>query len=174
MNFLADTDKISIEIKQRHASLGEPNAGKRAGRLASANYWLGLGRRMAAWTTERLVHRRLERNKSRLALADIDENDLSEFGRRVRTEVLRERRDRELGKRGSKRPVLPPPVWDGLRALGYRIVNIYRTLTAWQLRARMRAELMALDDRTLKDIGLTRADVLMMLMKYNNDRSFLE
>lgn len=76
---------------------------------AGADYWLGLGRRMAAWTTEWLVRQRLERNKSWPALADIDESDLSEFGRRVRAEVLRERRDLEIRQRGSKRPVSLPP-----------------------------------------------------------------
>ena len=33
------------------------------------------------------------------------------------------------------------------------------TVLAWQARVRARGELAALDDRMLKDIGLTRADV---------------
>jgi uncharacterized protein YjiS (DUF1127 family) len=54
-----------------------------------------------------------------------------------------------------------------LRIVGHRIATVFKTIAAWHLRARMRAELMALDDRTLKDIGLTRADVLM-----ESDHSF--
>ena len=37
--------------------------------------------------------------------------------------------------------------------------RIWRTLSLWQERARMRAALARLDDRTLRDIGLSRFDV---------------
>jgi uncharacterized protein YjiS (DUF1127 family) len=100
-----------------------------------------------------------------LALADIDESDLSEFGRRVRAEVVRERRALELQERVGKCPAQAPPGSNGVRSLWFRVMRIYRTLAAWQFQTRMHAELMALDDRTLKDVGLTRADVLTMLMK---------
>jgi len=36
--------------------------------------------------------------------------------------------------------------------------HVGATLREWRRRSRERAELAALDDRTLKDIGLTRAD----------------
>jgi uncharacterized protein YjiS (DUF1127 family) len=37
--------------------------------------------------------------------------------------------------------------------------KVVETVLAWRARARERAELVALDDRMLKDIGLTRSDV---------------
>ena len=37
--------------------------------------------------------------------------------------------------------------------------KVVETVLAWRARARERAELAALDDRMLKDIGLTRSDV---------------
>jgi uncharacterized protein YjiS (DUF1127 family) len=47
------------------------------------------------------------------------------------------------------------------RILGYPIVTIHGRFAEWRLRVRTRALLMALDDHTLKDIGLKRADVSM-------------
>lgn len=38
------------------------------------------------------------------------------------------------------------------------LVRLFDRLLAWQDRARERAALASLDERTLKDIGLTRAD----------------
>ncbi len=164
MKILPVIHKISNQLEERSTDDGDVTSGTRVRCLADVRDGPGLVRRMVTRTTEWFVRRRLERDKSRMALANIDENDLSEFGRQVRRDVLRERRDLELRKRGDRRPVLPPPVSDGIRALGslgYCIMKIFRTLATWQLRARMRAELLALDDRTLNGIGLTRADVLM-------------
>lgn len=53
--------------------------------------WIG-----AAW--------RRDDRRCRAALADIDESDLSESGRRIRQEVLRERRERERRKGAAARP----------------------------------------------------------------------
>lgn len=39
------------------------------------------------------------------------------------------------------------------------LVGAWSLVREWRRRARSRAELAALDDRTLRDIGLTRADV---------------
>ena len=45
------------------------------------------------------------------------------------------------------------------RALQRFATNIFTTVLDWQERARQRRRLSDLDDRMLKDIGLTRADV---------------
>ena len=47
---------------------------------------------------------------------------------------------------------------DAIHALSDAGGHVVATLREWRRRARERAELAALDDRTLKDIGLTRAD----------------
>jgi uncharacterized protein YjiS (DUF1127 family) len=47
---------------------------------------------------------------------------------------------------------------DAIHALSDAGGDVVATLRKWRRRARERAELAALDDRTLKDIGLTRAD----------------
>ena len=47
---------------------------------------------------------------------------------------------------------------DAIHALSDAGAHVLATLREWRRRARERAELAALDDRTLKDIGLTRAD----------------
>lgn len=47
---------------------------------------------------------------------------------------------------------------DAIGALSDAGSQVVATLREWRRRARDRAELGALDDRTLKDIGLTRAD----------------
>ncbi len=67
--------------------------GKRVERRRGVRDWFGLGRHLAAGAAEWLIRRRSERDKGRLALADIDACDLSEFGRRARAEVLRDLRD---------------------------------------------------------------------------------
>jgi uncharacterized protein YjiS (DUF1127 family) len=46
----------------------------------------------------------------------------------------------------------------GVLALGDAWVHAAASLGEWRRRSRERAELGALDDRMLKDIGLTRAD----------------
>jgi uncharacterized protein YjiS (DUF1127 family) len=46
-----------------------------------------------------------------------------------------------------------------VRALQRFATNIFTTVLDWQERARQRRRLSELDDRMLKDIGLTRADV---------------
>ena len=47
---------------------------------------------------------------------------------------------------------------DAIGALSDAGRHVVATLREWHRRSRERAELAALDDRTLKDIGLTRAD----------------
>ena len=47
---------------------------------------------------------------------------------------------------------------DAIHALSDAGGHVAATLREWRRRSRERAELAALDDRTLKDIGLTRAD----------------
>ena len=47
-----------------------------------------------------------------------------------------------------------------LRGLGHHLANAVKALIAWQVRSRLRTELLALNDHALKDIGLTRTDVL--------------
>ena len=47
---------------------------------------------------------------------------------------------------------------DAIGALNDAGRHVVATLQEWRRRSRERAELAALDDRTLKDIGLTRAD----------------
>jgi uncharacterized protein YjiS (DUF1127 family) len=49
-----------------------------------------------------------------------------------------------------------------LNDVGHHVTS---TLREWRRRARERAELAALDDRTLKDIGLTRADAEFLANK---------
>jgi len=46
----------------------------------------------------------------------------------------------------------------GVLAVGDAWDHVVANLREWRRRSRERAELAALDDRTLKDIGLTRAD----------------
>jgi uncharacterized protein YjiS (DUF1127 family) len=102
----------------------------------------------AAPDTERVSRPvRPDESESRPPLADIDPADLSESGRRARAEVLRHLRERKARRRG------------GLRALGRRIRALAGLVAAWHCRARMYDQLTALDDRALKDIGLTRADI---------------
>lgn len=90
---------------------------------------------------------RPDESENRPPLADIDPADLSESGRRARAEVLRRLRERK-----TRRHV-------GLRALGRRIRAFAGLVAAWHRRARMYDQLTALDDRALKDVGLTRADI---------------
>jgi uncharacterized protein YjiS (DUF1127 family) len=45
------------------------------------------------------------------------------------------------------------------RTLQRFAANVFTTIVEWQDRARQRRRLSELDDRMLKDIGLTRADV---------------
>ncbi|KAA3628906.1 MAG: DUF1127 domain-containing protein [Proteobacteria bacterium] len=44
------------------------------------------------------------------------------------------------------------------RTLTERLFNLWRTLEIWQARARQRRDLLDLDDRLLRDIGINRAD----------------
>lgn len=44
--------------------------------------------------------------------------------------------------------------------LAWRLRRAAGLLLTWHARARQRRQLLALDDRMLRDIGLTRADVL--------------
>ena len=54
-------------------------------------------------------------------------------------------------------PVAAPR--DVLRRAWSGVVHFVATLSAWQERARQRRQLMELDDRLLRDIGVSRADV---------------
>jgi uncharacterized protein YjiS (DUF1127 family) len=54
---------------------------------------------------------------------------------------------------------------DALGALNDAGHHLIATLREWRRRMRERAELAALDDRTLKDIGLTRADAEFLANK---------
>jgi len=54
---------------------------------------------------------------------------------------------------------------DAVGALSDAGHYIIATLREWRRRARERTELGALDDRTLKDIGLTRADAEFLANK---------
>lgn len=47
-----------------------------------------------------------------------------------------------------------------LETLGRRLLAAWLLLESWQERARQRRALLALDDRLLKDIGVSRADAL--------------
>jgi uncharacterized protein YjiS (DUF1127 family) len=46
------------------------------------------------------------------------------------------------------------------RALGALTIRLIETALAWQARAAERAQLAAMDDRLLRDVGLSRADVM--------------
>ena len=52
-------------------------------------------------------------------------------------------------------------------AIGSRPASLLRHILAWLVRARERRALLALDDWVLKDVGLTRADVM-----YESDKPF--
>ena len=54
---------------------------------------------------------------------------------------------------------------DAIGALRDAGSHVAATVREWHRRARERAELAALDDRTLKDIGLTRADAAFISNK---------
>ncbi len=45
-------------------------------------------------------------------------------------------------------------------ALASAALSVFTTFLVWQERARGRAELCKMDDRMLKDIGLSRADIV--------------
>ena len=54
------------------------------------------------------------------------------------------------------------PVFDRasiLRRLSAGAIGLFDTLLEWQGRERQRRQLMALDDRLLRDMGISRADV---------------
>jgi uncharacterized protein YjiS (DUF1127 family) len=55
------------------------------------------------------------------------------------------------------RPLSTPPLW---ASLGAAIDDAAAILFAWRERARQRRELLALNDRELHDIGLSRADAV--------------
>ena len=44
-----------------------------------------------------------------------------------------------------------------VQTLAERLLNLWRTLEIWQVRARQRRDLLDLDDRLLRDIGINRA-----------------
>jgi uncharacterized protein YjiS (DUF1127 family) len=54
---------------------------------------------------------------------------------------------------------------DAIGALSDAGIHVVATLREWRRRSRARAELAALDDRMLKDIGLTRADAEFLANK---------
>ena len=54
---------------------------------------------------------------------------------------------------------------DAIGALSDAGRHVVATLREWRRRSRERAELAALDDRTLKDIGLTRPDAEFLANK---------
>ena len=54
---------------------------------------------------------------------------------------------------------------DAIRALSDTGHHVVATLREWRRRSRARAELAELDDRMLKDIGLTRADAEFLANK---------
>ena len=54
---------------------------------------------------------------------------------------------------------------DAIGALSAAGRHVVATLREWRKRARERAQLTALDDRSLKDIGLTRADAEFLVNK---------
>ncbi len=62
-------------------------------------------------------------------------------------------------------PQTGSPVRDFGRALRRVILQIITTLGVWQERARQRQALRELDDRMLRDIGLTRSDVYREISK---------
>ena len=55
--------------------------------------------------------------------------------------------------------------WTPGRSLVGQVCRFIAMLLLWQERARQRAALAALDDRMLKDVGLTRADVMLEIGK---------
>ena len=55
-------------------------------------------------------------------------------------------------ERRTQPPAAPARIWVAL-------VGAVGLVREWRRRARSRAELAALDDRTLRDLGLTRADL---------------
>jgi uncharacterized protein YjiS (DUF1127 family) len=63
---------------------------------------------------------------------------------------------------GIRRGAAAPRLFNALREA---IARLGELLLLWQGRARQRAHLAALDDRLLRDIGLTRADVERELLK---------
>jgi uncharacterized protein YjiS (DUF1127 family) len=63
------------------------------------------------------------------------------------------------GVRGRR---LHAPTHGGLRLAGRRV---HATLREWHRRVRERAELARLDDRELRDIGLSRGDVEFLINK---------
>jgi uncharacterized protein YjiS (DUF1127 family) len=64
-----------------------------------------------------------------------------------------------------QQPHAPGRQHDAVGALSDAGHRIIATLREWHRRARERAELSSLDDRTLKDIGLTRADAEFLANK---------
>ena len=54
---------------------------------------------------------------------------------------------------------------DAIRVLGGAGRDVVTTFREWRRRSRDRAELAALDERTLADIGLTRADAEFLANK---------
>jgi uncharacterized protein YjiS (DUF1127 family) len=62
-----------------------------------------------------------------------------------------------LGRR-SPRPVAAAPP----RAV---LAGVFAVIREWRRRARGRAELAALDDRTLRDIGVSRGDIRLEIDK---------
>jgi len=61
---------------------------------------------------------------------------------------------------------LPPRSWrqwlaEGARIAGRDVMHLVRIVETWSQRARERRALMDLDDRMMKDIGISRADVFV-------------
>jgi uncharacterized protein YjiS (DUF1127 family) len=65
---------------------------------------------------------------------------------------------------GRRFSPVPHPSSGGIRGIAGRLIA---TLREWRRRARGRAELARLDDRMLRDIGLTQADA-----EYLSSKSF--
>jgi uncharacterized protein YjiS (DUF1127 family) len=66
-----------------------------------------------------------------------------------------------LPVRGARMPALPDalPGAAPARALGRALGLAFGLLLAWRERGRQRAALATLDDRALRDIGVSRADI---------------
>lgn len=68
------------------------------------------------------------------------------------------------------RPVTMSLTWrgwvkDGKRLISVEIKRTWSLVKAWDQRSRMRHELSTLSDRTLKDIGVTRAQIDLEIQK---------
>lgn len=183
MNFYSPYHSRMREPEQGCSERAPKGSGAGESGPPKSDDWPSRVRRAVQSFIERLLGGGLDSDPSRLALYDIEDKDLSEAGRCIRRELVRKRQDAELHKPVSERFRQLPITQESNEAEAYGVQKIYNALMARKHQIRMQEELvtlnpgvlnklMELDDLKLKELGITRIDLILVLMKKCKSQDF--